>query len=121
MSVAHFLRPDPPVSRRDTIRDKILSRCVRDADGCLIWTGPDSGKGRGGGYPRMNLDGGTVAVHIAWWVNENGIIPPRKELDHGCKKRRCISCSELVTHKENCKRRDASNGVVRRRRRRVRK
>lgn len=95
------------MSRRDLIREKILSRCERDEDGCLLWTGPDSGKtGRGKGYPRMNIDGGTVAVHIAWWVNENGIIPPRKQLDHNCRKRRCISCTEMVTHKENQRRRD---------------
>lgn len=98
--------------RRDRIREKILSRCVRDGD-CLLWTGPDSGKGRGGGYPRMNLEGGTIAVHIAFWVVEHGPIPPKKQLDHTCRKRRCIWHLELVTHKRNQKRRaDARRYII---------
>jgi hypothetical protein len=114
--------PDRP-SRRDILRERILTRCYRDHDGCLIWTGPDSGSGRGGGYPRMSVDGGTMAVHIVMWVIEHGPIPPGKELDHNCSKRRCVDpwrCTELVSHIENCRRRDARNGVVRRPRKRRR-
>lgn len=94
--------------RRKRIYDKIMARVEIDQDGCWIWTGPDSGDGRGGGYPRMSLDGGTVAVHIAMWITFNGPIPPRKQLDHQCRKRRCIRpdlCTELVTHKKNQQRR----------------
>lgn len=97
--------------RRTALREKILARVVEDADGCLIWQGPDSGKGRGGGYPRMNVDGGTMAVHIVWWVIENGPIPPRKQLDHLCRKRLCVTCTEMVTHKKNMKRRDQARGI----------
>lgn len=75
---------------------------------CHLWTGPDSGEGRGGGYGRMKLDGGTVSVHITAWVCEHGPIPPRKQLDHACEQRRCANEAhlELVTHLQNQRRRD---------------
>lgn len=56
----------------------------------------------------MSLDGATVAVHKTLWVVENGPIPPGKQLDHLCRNRLCVSPNhlEMVTHKENQKRRD---------------
>ncbi|UFX01120.1 HNH endonuclease [Sinorhizobium medicae WSM1115] len=99
-------------SRRDRIRAKIMSRVRIDpVTGCWEWTGPDSGKsGRGKGYPRMSLDGQTVAVHIAMWTNEHGYIPGKKELDHACRNRLCVRPEqdhvEMVTRKENAKRRE---------------
>jgi hypothetical protein len=79
---------------------------------CHLWTGPDSGDGRGGGYPRMWLDGQTVAVHKVSWTNENGLIPGKKELDHLCRMRRCVREDhlELVTPKRNAIRREIANG-----------
>jgi HNH endonuclease len=95
------------------MRKRILSQVICDADGCLIWTGRTSGNGRGGGYPRFDFDGGTMAVHRAWWILENGPIPPRKQLDHACRKRLCISCTELVTHKQNQNRRAVAQRLLR--------
>lgn len=62
----------------------------------------------------MSLDGGTVAVHITMWVNENGIVPPRKQIDHKCMRRLCVNPDhlELVTHKTNQKRRDKARQLV---------
>lgn len=91
--------------RRERMMECILARTVVDEDGCRLWTGRTSGKGRGGDYPRFDYDGGTMAVHRAWWILHNGPIPPKKQLDHGCRKRMCISCTELVTHKVNQARR----------------
>lgn len=100
------------MSRRKKIRDKILRNVVLFAGEldtpCWLWTGATSGNGRGGGYARMNLDGATVAVHKAAWINEHGMIPPKKQLDHLCHLRLCVREDhlELVTHKENQRRRD---------------
>lgn len=105
-------------NRRDRIRAKIAAKvkhapcAVPGLQGdCHEWQGGTSGTGRGGGYARMSLDGATVAVHIAAWVNENGLIPPRKQLDHLCRNRRCCNPAhlELVTPKQNAKRRSAAN------------
>lgn len=98
--------------RRDRIRQKIISRVEIDVDtGCWLWTGPTSGSGRGGGYGRFCLDGGTYATHKAMWVCEHGPIPPGKQLDHTCPghRRNCVNPAhlELVAHKENQRRRDA--------------
>lgn len=96
------------MNRRERIVEKVLARCVGTDDGCLIWTGPTSGtSGRGRGYPRMNLDGATVAVHIVMFVCENGPIPPRKQVDHKCRNRLCVRPThlEMVTHKQNQRRR----------------
>lgn len=98
--------------RRQTIRDKIMSRVRIDAEtGCWIWTGPTSGtSGRGHGYPRMSLGGQTVAVHITMWTNEHGYIPGKKELDHKCRNRLCVNPHpdhlEMVTRKCNAIRRE---------------
>lgn len=107
------------MTRRERIRSKIMARVeIVEAPAflpetlgpCHIWTGPTSGNGRGGDYPRMSLDGQTVAVHIVSWTNEHGFVPGRKQLDHLCRRRRCVNDQhlELVTHKQNQKRRDAA-------------
>lgn len=100
------------MSRRQSIREKILSRVSVDpVTGCWLWTGPTSGtSGRGHGYPRMSLGGQTVAVHIAMWTNEHGYIPGKKELDHKCRNRLCVNPDpkhlEMVTRKRNAMRRE---------------
>ena len=101
--------------RRAAIWDRILSRVVEDENGCLIWTGPTSGEtGRGRGYPRMSLDGATVAVHIASYVIHYGPIPPRKQIDHRCRKRLCVRPDhlEMVTHLENQRRRATAQRFI---------
>ena len=102
--------------RRTSIRERIMANVLvqflgYEIDGvpsaCHIWQGSDSGTGRGGGYARMSLNGSTVAVHITSWCNENGLIPPKKQIDHKCNNRLCVNelHLEMVSHKENQKRR----------------
>lgn len=102
--------------RRSDIEKKIMDNVVISFLGftlngepspCHIWQGSHSGNGRGGGYPRMSLDGQTVAVHIVSFVNKNGFVPGKKQIDHMCNNRMCVNEAhlEMVTHKQNQKRR----------------
>ena len=101
--------------RRIELLQRVLDRCTLhwgDAStACILWGGPTSGKpgrgrakGRGHSYPRMSLDGCTVAVHRIVWQTLHGPLPPKKQLDHTCRNRRCVIHCEPVTHKENQKR-----------------
>lgn len=93
--------------RRDKILDDIYSNCL-PVDQCFLWLGSDSGDGRGGGYPRKSLDGQTVAVHRVVATHFFGYIPSKKQIDHVCGNRLCLRDDhlEIVTQRENCKRRD---------------
>lgn len=74
---------------------------------CHIWTGPDSGTGKGGGYGRMSLNSQTVAVHLVVYTHFYGYIPGKKQIDHKCNNRLCCNPAhlEMVTHLTNQKRR----------------
>lgn len=93
--------------RRADIETKILSNIALQDHGydtlCHVWQGSHSGSGRGGGYPRMSLDGQTVAVHIVVFTNKNGFVPGKKQIDHKCNNRMCVNPDHLqmVTHKKN--------------------
>ena len=99
------------MDRRNRIRQKIRENVQIEDRGhdtpCHIWKGSDSGTGRGGGYPRMSLDGQTVAVHIVSFVNEHGYVPGKKQVDHLCNNRCCVNPEHLdmVTHRTNQRRR----------------
>jgi hypothetical protein len=104
------------VERRDSIIARIHERVeVRDLgfvldnkpSPCHIWTGPDSGTGRGGGYGRMSLNNQTVAVHLVVYTHYYGYIPGKKQIDHRCNNRLCCNPAhlEMVTHLRNQKRR----------------
>lgn len=102
------------IDRRKDILKRIQERVeVRDLgfvldkkpSPCHIWTGPDSGVGRGGGYGRMSLNGQTVAVHLVMYTNYFGYIPGKKQIDHLCNNRLCCHPAHLVmvTHLKNQK------------------
>ena len=97
--------------RRTQVMQRILDNVLIDPDtGCHIWKGATSGNGRGGGYPRMKLDGRTVAVHRVVAVHQFGFLHPGRQVDHKCRTRLCVNPAHLepVTHKENMRRRDAA-------------
>ena len=99
--------------RRDRILERIRARCIENpVTGCLEWQGPTSGKkGRGKGYPRMSLDGKTVAVHIVVATHYFGYLPSTKQVDHKCNNRLCVLHAHLqpLTHKQNQRRRRKVN------------
>jgi len=99
-------------NRRETIMLRIHERVdVQDLgfilddkpSPCHIWTGPDSGTGRGGGYGRMSLNSQTVAVHIVVYTHYYGYVPGKKQVDHKCNQRLCCNPAhlELVSHLKN--------------------
>lgn len=103
-------------SRRDEIISRIHERVSVEDRGfvldkqpspCHIWTGPDSGTGRGGGYGRMSLNSQTVAVHIVVYTHFYGYIPGKKQVDHKCNQRLCCNPAhlEMVSHLTNQRRR----------------
>lgn len=99
------------LSRREALWAKVMARVRVEPNGCWIWLGPTSGEtGRGRGYPRMCVDGATMAVHKVMWIIKHGPIPPKKQLDHVCRNRLCVNPdlphNEMVTHKKNQRRRD---------------
>ena len=101
------------IDRRDNILAKIMGNVDTDTEsGCWEWQGPTSGDGRGGGYGRMSLNGQTVAVHRVVYTHYFGFIPGKKHIDHRCRNRRCCNPLhlELVSAKENAKRRSKANG-----------
>ncbi len=98
--------------RRSEIEEKVYSLVEIQDLGfetpCHIWQGSHSGDGRGGGYPRMCLNGQTMAVHRVMFTNQYGIIPGKKQIDHKCRNRMCVNPDhlEMVTHKENQRRKN---------------
>lgn len=103
-------------ARREFILNRIYERVeVQDLgfvqggqpSPCHIWTGPDSGDGKGGGYSRMSLNSQTVAVHLVVYTHYYGYIPGKKQIDHLCNNRRCCNPVhlEMVTHLTNQRRR----------------
>lgn len=96
----------PDLDRMSDIWEKLLQRSHWEGE-CLVWDGPCSGNGRGGGYGRIALGGTTMAVHRVSYTLHFGIIPHKKQIDHTCKNRRCFNPKhlEMVTHKQNQKRR----------------
>lgn len=107
-------RPDL-LARRQAIIDKVMALCVENTStGCLVWQGQTSGTGRGGGYPRMCLDGQTVAVHAVVAAHFLGYIPGKKQIDHTCRNRLCLNHHhfDIVTQRENCRRRDGKKPRV---------
>lgn len=74
----------------------VSSRIIEVPSGCWLWTGADSGEGRGGGYGRVSFRGRTTATHILVWRLTGGrLLRPREQLDHTCVQRRCCNPAHL--------------------------
>jgi len=73
----------------------LVSRCIRDEDGCLIWQGAQNG----GGYGLYNSN----SVHILWWILHYGPVPEGDVLAHSCHKKRCLIHARPTTQADNVK------------------
>lgn len=76
--------------------------------GCWLWTGGDSGAGRGGGYGRFTIRGRSVAAHRWAYAAFVGRLRRGAQVDHKCRLRCCVNPDHLeqVSHRENQRRRD---------------
>lgn len=100
-------------TRKDRLLSKIAAKiCMDEAhrfegSNCWLWTGATSGKGRGGGYGRVSIDGHTCAVHRVIYTHFYGYVPAKRQIDHKCGNRLCCNPDHLqdVTHKQNQSRR----------------
>ena len=88
--------------------ERVLPRLVRDASGCLIWPGGQSGNGYGKvAAPRNGGKQIGLVVHRVVWIKERGPIPLGLVLDHdgpnGCHNHACAEPSHLqvVTFRHN--------------------
>lgn len=79
---------------------------VNSETGCWIWTGANSGTGRGGGYGRFSISSQTVAAHRWSYTHFKGLIKRGFTIDHKCKNRACVAPHHLeqVTNTENQRR-----------------
>lgn len=92
------LKEDPPI---DPWLALVMEQIIF-VDDCWVWTGattPD-------GYGTFSINGCAFSTHwliYRWLV---GPIPPKHELDHGCRIRNCGNPRHLepVTHGENVRR-----------------
>lgn len=95
------------------LRERLLSRLIIQADGCVIWTGQKFPTG----YGSINAaNGRTAYVHRLVYEMFVGPIPAGYQIDHLCRVRACASPAHLeaVTQRENLRRQWAHMREVRR-------
>ena len=88
-----------------------LSRIIRfyrltevDEDGCIIWTGGQTGLG----YGVSRYEGHSRVAHRVAWALHYGELPPSDmDVDHLCHKKLCVNLNhlEVVTRTVNNQRR----------------
>ncbi|MGC4816153.1 HNH endonuclease [Micromonospora sp. DT63] len=83
----------------DSLREYLLARSVRQADGCLIIRGYGSQRGA---YQKV---AGRAWAHIAAYAVFVGGYDPHLEVDHLCPARDCVEPTHLrqVSHADNCR------------------
>ena len=76
-----------------------LSVDVDPVYGCFLWTGRLDRDG----YPIEWRSGRPIRAHRQAWEQERGPIPHGFELEHACRRRRCVRVEhlELVTRRQN--------------------
>ena len=69
----------------------LLTKLVREPDGCWLWPG----KRRPDGYGVANVQGRGVRVHRAVYEHLRGPIEPKLVLHHTCRQRHCANPDHL--------------------------
>jgi len=74
-----------------TLKERLESKLVPNANGCLEFTGCHNGKG----YGLLGVDGKTLRTHRVAWELANGEIPDGLCVLHRCDNRRCCAVNHL--------------------------
>jgi HNH endonuclease len=82
---------------------------VEPIKGCWLWLKACWPSG----YGMVRIGGKTRSAHIISYVEKYGPVPAGKELDHGCRVRRCINPDHVSpkTHKQNMQNRAEGYGT----------
>lgn len=77
--------------RYATPQEAFAARTVRNADGCLVWTGGINSVG----YGQLTHLGIARYVHRWIWEQAHGPIPDGLLIDHTCHNRACVELTHL--------------------------
>lgn len=73
--------------------EKVHSRLVADANGCLLWQGVVVNRARP--YGRVTINGRKLLVHRYVYEERHGAIPTGMVIDHLCRNPRCANVDHL--------------------------
>lgn len=95
-----------PHSKRSTPEERFWSKVEKadDPDGCWLWTGRTSNKGRGGLYGSLSIAGKTTATHRFSYELANDItLTSATPVHHICGTTLCVNPKHLqaITPQEN--------------------
>jgi len=82
----------PQRHTRETLIETLARRSIRDANGCLLWTGYVDKRT---GYGVIGIARQLTKVHRAAWELANGPIPKGMSVCHHCDVRNCIEPTHL--------------------------
>jgi hypothetical protein len=90
---------DERVSHNADLLAWVLSRCERQASGCLDWLGANQGNG----YGSIQIEGKQWLVHRLVWTLVHGAIPDGLNCLHSCDRPICCEVTHLSvgTQREN--------------------